>query len=212
MSWVWSCPVRVASGFALVRGCLSTSSALGLSWVGSRPVFPTASLFAVALSTVRCDSRRLVPPCWLTASSLLAHYWLACGTVQHCTALYSTAQKNRAGRCWAVVGFVPSTRLLLPGFVWVVIGFCPPCLVWIALAVWLRLAPSLAPPGLSCLVASRSLRRSGSSSGFRPGWLSPLHALLHPGRPVRFVSVRLAEDSLEGSLRVSLPSLELYSV
>ena len=68
-------------GLALVRDCLSTSSALGLSWVGLRPVFSTASVFVVAPSPVRCGSRG---SCCL-AGPLLARYWLACGTERHCT-------------------------------------------------------------------------------------------------------------------------------
>ena len=84
-------------GFALVRGCLSTSSVLGLSWVGSRPVFLTASVLAIALSTVRCDYRRLVPPCWLTASSLLACVW-------NCAELYSTVQHCTEEPCRTVLG------------------------------------------------------------------------------------------------------------
>ena len=160
-------------GLALVRDCLSTSSALGLSWVGLRPVFSTASVFVVAPSTVRCGSRG---SCCL-AGPLLARYWHATGLrVELCGA----AQNNRAGRCWAVVSFAPSTRLLLPGSVWIVLGFCPPCLDHTRYLVETRPVP-----GSSWSVLSGRVPFSPSLSSLvlLSSWLAlPLHPLPHPGR------------------------------
>ena len=159
-------------GLALVRGCLSTSSALGLSWVGSRPVFPTASVFVVALSTVRCDSR---DSCRLTGS-LLARCWLAAGSHVE---LYDSVQRNRVRRCWAVVGFTPSTRLLLPGSVWVDLGFGPPCLDHTRCLLEARPVPG---SSRSVLLGHVPFSPSLSSLVRLSSWLVlPLHALPHPG-------------------------------
>ena len=148
-----------------------------MSWVGSRPVFPTASVFADALSTVRCDSR---DSCRLTVS-LLARCWLAAGSLlsrmRSCTTLYRGTVSGGAGPSWASCLLRGYSSLGLSG-----LTSGSARRVWIALAAWLRFAPSLAPPGLFCQVTSRSPRRSRPSFGFRPGWFSPLHALPHPGR------------------------------
>ena len=142
----------------LGSGCVLSSPPPPSSW--SLP-----PLFAVALEA---------------RVTLLARCWHATGLRVE---LSGTAQNNRTGRCWAVVGFAPSTRLLLPGSVWIVLRFCPPCLDHTRYLVETRPVPG---SSWSCQVASRSPRRSRPSSCFRPGLLSRFTLC-----PTRVVSICL---------------------
>ena len=126
-----------------------------------------------------------------TRVALLARCWLAAGSHVE---LYDSVQRNRVRRCWAVVGFTPSTRLLLPGSVWVDLGFCPPCLDHTRCLLEARPVP-----GSSRSVLSGHVPFSPSLSSLvrLSSWLVlPLHALPHPGRLDLSPS-----GSLEGSLR-----------
>ena len=139
----------------LGSGCVLSSPPPPSSW--SLP-----PLFAVAL-----DAR----------VALLARCWHATGLRVE---LSGTAQNNRTGRCWAVVGFAPSTRLLLPGSVWIVLRFCPPCLDHTRYLVETRPVP-----GSSWSVLSGRVPFSPSLSSLvlLSSWLAlPLHPLPHPGR------------------------------
>ena len=139
----------------LGSGCVLSSPPPPSSW--SLP-----PLFAVALEA---------------RVALLARCWHATGLRVE---LSGTAQNNRTGRCWAVVGFAPSTRLLLPGSVWIVLRFCPPCLDHTRYLVETRPVP-----GSSWSVLSGRVPFSPSLSFLvrLSSWLAlPLHPLPHPGR------------------------------
>ena len=133
----------------------------------------------------------LLARCWLAAGSLLARCCLA--AVSHAE-LYDSVQRNRVRRCWAVVGFTPSTRLLLPGSVWVDLGFCPPCLDRTRCLVEVRPVP-----GSSRSVLSGHVPFSPSLSSLvrLSSWLVLPASRSAPPGSSRFVS----SGSLEGSLR-----------
>ena len=177
LSWVWVCPVRVASWSC---SCPGLSLHFVRSWVVLGRV---ASCLPLRLRlrgrSLHCSLwlSRLVSPYWLAAGSLLARCWLA--AVSHAE-LYDSVQRNRVRRCWAVVSFAPSTRLLLPGSVWIVLGFCPPCLDHTRYLVETRPVP-----GSSWSVSSGRVPFSPSLSSLvlLSSWLAlPLHPLPHPGR------------------------------
>ena len=153
----------------LGSGCVLSSPPPPSSW--SLP-----PLFAVALEA---------------RVALLARCWHATGLRVE---LSGTAQNNRTGRCWAVVGFAPSTRLLLPGSVWIVLGFCPPCLDHTRYLVETRPVP-----GSSRSVLSGHVPFSPSLSSLvrLSSWLVLPASRSAPPGSSRFVS----SGSLEGSLR-----------
>ena len=165
----------VVSRLRPLLGCLGSGRVL------SSPPPPSSQtlspLFAVTLET----RVALLSRCWLAAGSLLARCCLAAvsllSRMRSCTTLYRGTVSGGAGPSWASRLLRGYSSLGLSG-----LTSGSARRVWIALAAWLRFAPSLAPPGLFCQVTSRSPRRSRPSFGFRPGWFSPLHALPHPGR------------------------------
>ena len=187
LSWVWVCPVQVASWSCSCPG-------LSLDFVRSWVVLGRVT--SCLLHRLRLRGRslhcslwlsRLVLPCWPAAGTLLACVW-------NCVALHRTTVPDGAGPSWASRLLRGYSSLGLSGS-----SSGSARRVWITLATWLRLAPSLAPPGLSCQVTSRSPRRSRSSSGFRPGWL--FRFTLCPTRVVSICLLRLAGVLLKGSLR-----------
>ena len=166
LSWVWVCPVRVASWSCSCPG-------LSLDFVRSWVVLGRVA--SCLLHRLRLRGRSL--PCSLWLSRLVLPCWPATGLRVE---LSGTAQNNRTGRCWAVVGFAPSTRLLLPGSVWIVLRFCPPCLDHTRYLVETRPVP-----GSSWSVLSGRVPFSPSLSSLvlLSSWLAlPLHPLPHPGR------------------------------
>lgn len=85
LSWVWVCPVQVASWSCSCPG-------LSLDFVRSWVVLGRVT--SCLLHRLRLRGRslhcslwlsRLVLPCWPAAGTLLARYWLACGAVRRCT-------------------------------------------------------------------------------------------------------------------------------
>ena len=186
----------VVSRLRPLLGCLGSGRVL------SSPPPPSSQtlspLFAVTFETrvallSRCwlAAGSLLARCWLAAGSLLARCWLA--AVSHAE-LYDSVQRNRVRRCWAVVGFTPSTRLLLPGSVWVDLGFCPPCLDRTRCLVEVRPVP-----GSSRSVLSGHVPFSPSLSSLvrLSSWLVLPASRSAPPGASRFVS----SGSLEGSLR-----------
>ena len=174
LSWVWVCPVRVASWSC---SCPGLSLHFVRSWVVLGRV---ASCLPLRLRlrgrSLHCSLwlSRLVLPYWLAAGSLLARMW-------SCTTLYRGTVSGGAGPSWASRLLRGYSSLGLSG-----LTSGSARRVWITLAACLRLAPSLAPPGLSCQVTSRSPRRSRPSFGFRPGWFSRFTLC-----PTRVVSICL---------------------
>ena len=170
MSWVRGCPVRVASWSC---SCPGLSLDFVRSWVVlGRVASCLPHRLRLRGRSLHCSLwlSRLVLPCWPAAGTLLACVW-------NCVALHRTTVPDGAGPSWASRLLRGYSSLGLSG-----LTSGSARRVWIALAAWLRFAPSLAPPGLFCQVTSRSPRRSRPSFGFRLGWFSPLHALPHPGR------------------------------
>ena len=151
----------VVSRLRPLLGCLGSGRVL------SSPPPPSSRslspLFAVTLE----DSCRL-------AGSLLAR-------MRSCTTLYRRTGSDGAGPSWASRLLRGYSSLGLSG-----LTSGSARRAWITLAACLRLAPSLAPPGLSCQVTSRSPRRSRPSFGFRPGWFSRFTLC-----PTRVVSICL---------------------
>ena len=164
----------VVSRLRPLLGCLGSGRVL------SSPPPPSSQtlspLFAVTLET---------------RVALLSRCWLAAGSHAE---LYDSVQRNRVRRCWAVVGFTPSTRLLLPGSVWVDLGFCPPCLDRTRCLVEVRPVP-----GSSRSVLSGHVPFSPSLSSLvrLSSWLVLPASRSAPPGSSRFVS----SGSLEGSLR-----------
>ena len=85
LSWVWVCPVRVASWSCSCPG-------LSLDFVRSWVVLGRVT--SCLLHRLRLRGRslhcslwlsRFVLPCWPATGPLLARYWLACGAVRRCT-------------------------------------------------------------------------------------------------------------------------------
>ena len=158
----------IVSPLRPLLGCLGSGRVL------SSPPPPSSwslsPLFAVTLET----RVALLARCWLAAGSLLARMW-------SCTTLYRGTVSGGAGPSWASRLLRGYSSLGLSG-----LTSGSARRVWITLAACLRLAPSLAPPGLSCQVTSRSPRRSRPSFGFRPGWFSRFTLC-----PTRVVSICL---------------------
>ena len=144
----------IVSRLRPLLGCLGSGCVLS-----SPPPPSTRSLsplFAVTFET----RVALLARCWLAAGSLLAR-------MRSCTTLYRGTVPGGAGPSWASRLLRGYSSLGLSG-----LTSGSARRAWITLAACLRLAPSLAPPGLSCQVTSRSPRRSRPSFGFRPGWFS----------------------------------------
>ena len=160
LSWVWSWSVRVASWSC---SCPGLSLDFVRSWVVLGQVaFCLLHRLRLRGRSLHCSLwlSRLVLPCWPAAGSLLAR-------MRSCTTLYRGTVPGGAGPSWASRLLRGYSSLGLSG-----LTSGSARRAWITLAACLRLAPSLAPPGLSCQVTSRSPRRSRPSFGFRPGWFS----------------------------------------